>query len=125
MNNDYPERCFNTGMSQNGIYTKRSGYSCLYNKAITPSCVHCQLQRTEITLNDSVNVALEPCKVCSDWWAKDEHRSIYPIPPGGDLTKVGNVELTFDLISNSLQDLRFGTEKTNGKRGHQHIQQNT
>ena len=26
VSNDYPERCFNTGMSQNGIYTKRSGY---------------------------------------------------------------------------------------------------
>jgi hypothetical protein len=31
----------------------------------------------------------------------------YPIPPGGDITKVGNVELTFDLIANSLQDLEI------------------
>ena len=92
VSNDYPERCFNTGMSQNGIYTKRSGYSCLYDKLRTPSCVHCQLQRMEIILNDSVNVALEPCEVCSDWWAKVERGSKYPIPPGGDLTKVGNVE---------------------------------
>jgi len=33
VSNDYPERCFNTGLSQNGIYMKWSGYSCLYDRA--------------------------------------------------------------------------------------------
>ena len=33
--------------------------------------------------------------------------SKYPIPPGGDITKVGNVELTFKYIANSLQDLEI------------------
>ena len=117
VSNDYPERCFNTGMSQNGIYTKRSRYSCLYDKLRTPSCVHCQLQRMEIILNDSVNVALEPCEVCSDWWAKVERGSKYPIPPGGDLTKVGNVELTFELIANTLQDLEIWYRENRQQQG--------
>ena len=117
VSNDYPERCFNTAISLNGTYTKRFGYSCFYDKARTPSCVHCQLQRMEIILNDSVNVALEPCEVCSDWWAKVERGSKYPIPPGGDLTKVGNVELSFELIANSLKDLEIWYRENKRQEG--------
>jgi hypothetical protein len=65
----------------------------------------------EIILNDSVYVALEPCEVCCDLWAKVEHGSKYPIPPGGDITEVGNVELTIELIANSLQDLEIWYSK--------------
>ena len=71
----------------------------------------------EIILNDSFNVALEPCEVCSDWWAKVERGSKYPIPPGGDLAKVGNVELTFELIANSLQDLEIWYRENKRQEG--------
>jgi len=117
VSNDYPERCFNTGISQKGNYTKRFGYSCLYDKATTPSCAHCQLQRMQIILNDSVNVSIEPCETCSDWWSRVEHGNVYPIPPGGDITKVGMVELTFELITNSLNDLEAWYSVKQGKEG--------
>ena len=71
----------------------------------------------EIILNDSVNVALEPCEICSDWWAKVERGSKYPIPPGGDLTKVGNVELSFELIANSLKDLEIWYRENKRQEG--------
>ena len=48
---------------------------------------------------------MHPCAKCSDWWAKVERGNKYPVPPGGDITKVGMVELTFELITNSLKDL--------------------
>jgi hypothetical protein len=99
VSNDYPERCFNTGLSQMES-TQSNPDIRLYDKARTLSCVHCQLQRMEIILNHSVSVALEPCEVCSDWWAKVEHGSKHQIPPGVDVTKVSNVELTFELIAN-------------------------
>ena len=113
VSNDYPERW----ISLNGTYTKQFGYSCFYDKARTPSCVHCQLQRMDIILNDSVNVALEPCEVCSDWWAKVKRGSKYPMPPGGDLTKVGNVELSFELIANSLKDLEIWYRENKRQEG--------
>jgi hypothetical protein len=71
----------------------------------------------EIVLNDSVNVALEPCEVCSDWWAKVERGSKYPMPPGGDLMKVGNGELTFELIASSLQDLEIWYRENKQQEG--------
>ena len=87
--------------------------------------VCCQLQRMKIILNDSVNVALEPCEICSDWWAKVERGSKYPIPPGGDLMKVGNVELTFELIANLLQDFEILYRENKHQQMHCHILQNT
>ena len=75
----------------------------------------------EIILNDFINVALEPCEVCSDWWAKVERGSKHPIPPGGDLTKVGNVELIFEIIANSLQDLEIWYSKNKQQEGPWHI----
>ena len=71
----------------------------------------------EIILNDSVNVPLEPCEACSDWWAKVERGSKYPIPPGGDLTKVGNVELSFELIANSLKGLEIWYRENKRQEG--------
>jgi hypothetical protein len=68
----------------------------------------------EIILNDSINVSLEPCEMSLDWWAKVEHGNKYPIPPGGDITKVCPVELTFELISKRFKD-RYGENK--GKEG--------
>ncbi len=59
----------------------------------------------EIILNDSTNVSLEPCEMFWNWWAKVESGNKYPIPPGGNITKVGMMELTFELISNSLKNL--------------------
>ena len=41
----------------------------------------------------------------SDQWAKVECENKYPIPSGGDITKVGIVKLTFELIFNFLKDL--------------------
>jgi hypothetical protein len=64
---------------------------------------------------------MEPCEIYSDWRAKVECGSKHPIPPGGDINKVGMVGLTFELIANSLEDL----EVTSNKRGPQHMLQNT
>jgi len=41
-----------------------------------------------------------------DWWSNFEHGNKYPILPGGDITKVGMVELSFEFITNSLKDLQ-------------------
>ncbi len=57
----------------------------------------------EIILNDSTNVSLEPREMCS---ARVKHGNKYPIPSGGNITKVCTVELTFEFISNSLKDLK-------------------
>ena len=115
VSNDYPERCFNTGITQNGNYTKRFGHSCLYDKVSTPSCPCCQLQRMQIILGRSQNLTVHPCAKCSDWWAKVERGNKYPVPPGGDITKVGMVELTFELITNSLRDLEVWYQENIGK----------
>lgn len=117
VSNDYPERCFNTGISQKGNYTKRFGHSCLFNKTSTPSCPRCQLQRMEIILSNSSNVSLEPCEDCTDWWARVERGNKYPISPGGDITKVIPVELSFELIVNSLKDLEDWYRENKGKGG--------
>ena len=69
----------------------------------------------EIILNNSTNASLEPCEMYSDWGAKVEHGNIYPIPPGGNITKVGMVELMFELISNSLKDLEDWYRENNSK----------
>ena len=60
----------------------------------------------EIILNDYANVALEQCEFCSDWQAKVEPQNESLILPGDDITKVGMMELTFELITNSLKDLK-------------------
>jgi hypothetical protein len=36
VSNDYPEQCFNMGITQNGNYTKPFGHSCLYDKVSMP-----------------------------------------------------------------------------------------
>jgi hypothetical protein len=59
--------------------------------------------------------AEDPCNNCSDWWVKVERGNKYPIPPGGDITKVGMVELTFELITNSLKDLEVWYKDNIGK----------
>jgi hypothetical protein len=41
----------------------------------------------------------------------------YPIPPGGDITKVGMVELSFELIINSLNDLQVWYSENKGQGG--------
>jgi hypothetical protein len=48
VSNDYPEQCFNTGITQEGNYTKQFGHSCLFDKVAMPSCAHCQLRRMDI-----------------------------------------------------------------------------
>ena len=108
VSNDYIKRCFDMGISQIGTYTKCVGHSCLYDKARAPSYAYCQLQRVEIILNNYDNGAVEPCELCSDWWAKVVNRSKYSIPQGGDLTKLGMVEFSFELLINSLKDFRLG-----------------
>ncbi len=67
--------------------------------------------------NDSTNISFEPCEMCWDWWAKVKHGNEYPIPPGGSITKVCTVELTFELISNSLKDLKDWYRENKGKEG--------
>ena len=59
-----------------------------------PSCAHCQLRRMDILFGACYDLVEDPCNHCSDWWVKIEHGNKYPIPPGGDITKVGMVELT-------------------------------
>ncbi len=115
VSNDYPERCFNTGITQKGNYTKRFGHSCLYDKVATPSCARCQLWRMDILFGACYDLAEDPCYHCSDWWVKVERGNKYPIPPGGDITKVGMVELTFELITNSLKDLEVWYKDNIGK----------
>ena len=55
---------------------------------------------------NSANVALDQYEVCYDWWTKVEPRTKYLISPDGVITKVGITELTFELITNSLKDLK-------------------
>ena len=117
VSNDYPERCFNTAISQNGTYTKRFGHSFMYDKVTTPSCAQCQIQRMEILLDESRNASIGPCENCSDWWSNVERGNKYPIPPGGDITKVGMVELSFELITNSLKDLQIWYSENKGQGG--------
>jgi hypothetical protein len=71
----------------------------------------------EIILSDSNNVSLEPCEMCSDWWARVECGNKYPIPPGGDITKACTVEMSFELIVNSLRDLEDWYRENKCKEG--------
>ena len=71
----------------------------------------------EIILSNSSNVSLEPCEDCTDWWARVERGNKYPISPGGDITKVIPVELSFELIVNSLKDLEDWYRENKGKGG--------
>ena len=44
--------------------------------------------------------------------------SKHPISPGGDVTKVDSVELTFEVIAPSLKDLEVGFRENKQQEGH-------
>ena len=67
--NDYPEWCSNACTSQNGLYSKRCGYSYLFNKK-SPSCKNCLKKRLSKVISHFKNAVIckGACRVCGDWW---------------------------------------------------------
>ena len=111
MSNDLPERHSNTQTSFNGTYSKRFGYSCVYDSSV-PSCAVCISERRKIILDGSCdNRVIPPCGSCKDWWMVESPAlDFYPIPPGFDILNmtpdvVPNVKLSFKMIKNSLNRL--------------------
>ena len=83
VSNDYPERCYNLSNSQNGLFSKRWGYSCIYVDDVTPSCIACTMKRSKLIQNGSCdNQCIAECEECLDWWAKDERElKAYSVEP--------------------------------------------
>ena len=65
---DYPERCSITCTLQNDLYSKRWGYSCLFNNKI-PSCQNCLKKRLGKVIPHFKNTVIHKgaCRVCGDW----------------------------------------------------------
>ncbi len=55
--------------------------------------------------------------MCLDWWANVEGGNSYAIPTEGNITKVGMVEFTFELISSFLKDLEDWYREIKNKEG--------
>ena len=134
VSNDLPERCFNTGTSQLGTFTHRWRHSCRYEDNWTPSCSDCELDRMDTILSgrdvechqvdtfvpgDDVQTMKKPCSKCSDWWSPDRknvytNAEVYPIAPGEKYTgPFPAVELSFELIENSMKDLQRWYQQSN------------
>jgi hypothetical protein len=107
VSNDYPERCYNTGIAQLGMFTHMWGHSFKYDSEATPSCPKCELNRMECILGKTDNVLVEDCGQCSDWCSSNHSSQrrydgvdSYPIQPG-DSSNYGQpyptVELSFAL----------------------------
>ena len=69
ISNDYPERCSNTGTTQNGTFTHRWRHSCMFEDSIVPSCPSCHFKNIEYILSPpSVHIKRESsCHQCLDW----------------------------------------------------------
>ena len=112
ISNDYPERCSNTGTTQNGTFTHRWRHSCMFEDSIVPSCPSCHLKNIEYILSPpSVHLKREStCHQCLDWWRHGVTKpKIYPIQHECFLHKIKNfpaVELSFEMIYNSITSLQ-------------------
>ena len=78
---DYPEGCYNTGMSNLGVYTHRWGHSCKYDDVVTPSCVKCEWNRIEHIVNQN-DGQIDVCSNCLDWWGVSRMGIPPPIAKG-------------------------------------------
>lgn len=70
--NDLIERACNTYTLQNGLYSKRFGWSCVFHDNV-PSCYSCFRNRLErrkkYSYDDYPKDRLShPCDCCADWW---------------------------------------------------------
>ena len=112
ISNDYPERCSNTGTTQNGTFTHRWRHSCMFEDSIVPSCPSCHLKNIEYILcPPSVHLKREStCHQSFDWWHHGVTKpKIYPIQYECFLDKIKNfpsVELSFEMIYNSITSLQ-------------------
>jgi hypothetical protein len=110
--NDLPERCYNTGHSQNGKYSNRWAHSCSYVDDKTPSCKNCKEARIKLILDERCDSdELRYCQNCSDWWHDNlEDFEEYPIDPGYDILDIDDrdlpsVSVSLKLKHNSLNKL--------------------
>jgi len=120
---DYPERCYDTGMSNLGVYTHRSGHSCKYDDVVTPSCVKCEWNRIEHIVNQN-DGQIDACSNCSDWWDVSRNNvygreTKYPLSPSQAIEQsrtsksidesrliVPSVEITFEMWVNTIKVLQ-------------------
>ena len=109
---DYPERCANANIAQLGKFTHRWGFSCQYSQDDTPSCGICEYERIKRLLGINTGDTDAKCNGCTDWWSED-HLNVhgraerYPIEPGiVTPAKIPSVEITFEMLVNSMNDLQ-------------------
>ncbi len=124
ISNDYPERCDNSGVSQKGKYTKRWGYSCLFDRISTPSCSLCERSRIgRIMKQDTENQQREgQCSCCSDWWSTVIHDATkYPTDPwDAQDANPPVLKLNFNILRSAFQSaqdyyLLYTNEDDSGK----------
>ena len=90
---DYPERCYNTGLSNLGVYTHRWGHSCKYDDVVMPSCVKCKWYRIEHIGNQN-DGQIDVCSNCSNWWDVSRNNVYgkekkYPLSPSQAIEESG------------------------------------
>ena len=106
ISNDYPERCFNCSIGEGGLYSKRFGYSCLYDPQKTCSCASCDYDRVQMLVKRKDMDLKTSCGECEDWYSDPvDRRSVHPVQPGEDLSNVKICKLSFELLKNSLKAL--------------------
>lgn len=122
--NDLPERCYNTGQSQNGKYSTRWAHSCSYVDDKTPSCKNCKEARIRLILDERCDSEeLRYCQNCSDWWHDNlEDFEEYPIDPGFDILDIDDrdlpsVSVSLKLKHNSLNKLDAWYRANKSKKG--------
>jgi hypothetical protein len=138
ISNDYPERCYNTGCAQMGMFTHMWGHSFKYDSTATPSCPGCELKRIEHVHDNTDSVLVEDCGQCSDWCSSNHSTQrrydgldSYPIQPG-DSSNYGptypTVELSFalwkgeiDRVEKFIKESSINQATTN-KRAKDHLQ---
>lgn len=111
---DLPERCKVNGMSYNGTYSKRWGYSCRYNHSKTPSCKRCLQARIELLNDERCDFANIPeCQDCSDWWAPCNEDEDFA-DPGFEIfnnNQEDGLEVTPPCIKLTFQKLKSGLKQ--------------
>jgi hypothetical protein len=112
ISNDLPERCSTTCTTLNGTFTHRWRHSCLFDDNTVPSCQSCHLKIIEFVPSPpAVNINREiHCDRFLDWLSQGVTKpKIYPIQPESFLGEIKNfpaVELSFDMIYNSIISLQ-------------------
>ena len=128
--NDYPERCANCLISQNGKFSKKWGYSCRFCASTTPSCRNCEAARFDRVAKETGSAnggnrdpklrCERECSDCRDWFTQEDAPATNSedLPLGGpedefEPNDPPHVKLSFHTLMKACEAL--GSHVADGK----------